>query len=495
MVKLFADKNMKVGKVNPKLYSSFVEHVGRCVYTGIYEPGHPTADENGFRGDVLELVKQLQVQMVRYPGGNFLSGYDWKDGIGPKGKRPTRPDIAWQTTEPNQFGTDEFMDWCEKTGIEPMMAVNMGTGTPKDAAELVEYCNHSGGTYFSELRKANGHEKPYAVETWCIGNEMDGPWQICGLDAEDYAKKALQAARMMKGIDPGLKLVACGSSSAEMVTYPEWDRIVLDHLYDEVDYISMHRYYWDEGNRNDFFASYYDMDAFIKTIRAAADYVKAKHRSKKVMGISFDEWNVWYQNAQGKANWAAKPKILEDVYSLKDALVFAGMMTTLLNNCDRVQIACLAQLVNAIGPIFTKERGEAIKQTTYFPFEMFSVFGRGDVMNAIVTCDAFESKFGDVPYVAASVVENTVQNEISVFLINYSDSVMPYEMELRSFGGLKPLDAVVMDGTDLEARNTFDTPEAVKPRKGNLPAMKKEIAGGSLPACSFTMLRFSKELS
>lgn len=493
MVKIFADRNLKIGKVNPKLFSSFAEHLGRSIYTGIYEPGHPRADSDGFREDVLDLVKTLKVPMVRYPGGNFLSGYDWKDGIGPKADRPVRLDLAWQTTEPNSFGTDEFMDWCKKAGIEPMMAVNMGTGTPKDAAELLEYCNHPGGTYFSELRKANGHSEPYNVKTWCIGNEMDGPWQICGMSAEDYAKKALQTAKMMRNIDPTLKLVACGSSSGEMPTFPEWDRVVLDTLYDEVDYISMHQYYWYTDSQNDFFASYRAMDNFIQTVKATADYVRAKHRSNKIMAISFDEWNVWYQNAQGQANWAQAPKILEDIYSLKDALVFGGMMTTLLNNCDRVQIACLAQLVNVIAPIFTKEGGEAIKQTIFYPFEMVSTFGRGEVMQAISTCETFESKYGSVPYVASSVVDNHEAGEITVFLTNYKESVMDCEIELRSFGNITPLDCVVLDGTDLEAQNTFASPDAVTPRKGDLPVIKNGVAQAKLPPCSFTMLRFSRE--
>ena len=487
--RIFADKNMKIGQVSPTLFGSFIEHLGRAVYTGIYEPGHPTADENGFRQDVLGMVHDLNVPMVRYPGGNFLSGYNWMDGVGPKEDRPVRLDLAWRTTETNQFGTDEFMSWCKKANIEPMMAVNLGTGTPQEAANLVEYCNYGGNSQYADLRRKNGQAEPYAIRTWCLGNEMDGPWQTCHMNAEDYSKKAQVTAQMMKQIDPSLKLVACGSSSVEMPTYPEWDRIVLDNLYEDVDYISMHRYYWYTDNLNDFFASYHDMDRFIHTIKSAIDFVKAKHRSDKTVMISFDEWNVWYQNAQGSAEWAEAPRILEDIYSLKDALVFAGMMNTLLNNCDRVEIACLAQLVNVIAPIFTAPGGKAIRQTIFFPFEMASRYGRGTVLEAMVDCGTFDSKYGQAKLLSTSIVDNG-DGTISAFLTNYAQEAMDCELELRSFGQLTATDCVILDGPDLEARNTIENPDAVTPRTGTLPTITGGIVHAALPALSHVMLRF-----
>lgn len=490
-VKIFSDKSLVVGSVSPALFSSFVEHMGRCVYTGIYEPGHPKADADGFREDVLELVKGLNVPMVRYPGGNFLSGYDWRDGIGKKDKRPVRLDLAWLTTETNQFGTDEFMDWCRKANIEPMMAVNLGTGTPLDAAQLIEYCNHPGGSYYSDLRRANGHNDPYNVKTWCLGNEMDGPWQTCGMSAEDYGKKALSTARMMRQVDPSIKLVACGSSSSAMPTYPEWDRIVLDALYEEVDYISMHNYYWYQDDINDFFASYHDMDRFIKTIKATADYVRAKHRSKKQMAISFDEWNVWYQNAQGKANWASAPRILEDIYSFKDTLVFSGMINSLLNNCDRVKVACLAQLVNVIAPIFTEPGGKAIKQAIYYPFELASRYGRGEVLNSLVDCPKFGSKYGEANYVSPSIVHDPNNRAVTVFLTNYNQTDMDCELELRGFGTLNAVESVIMKNSDLEARNTLEHPDTVTPADGDKPVIKDGVVFAKLPPLSYSMLRFT----
>ncbi|MBR1911841.1 MAG: alpha-N-arabinofuranosidase, partial [Treponema sp.] len=305
-------KDFTKGKVDDNLFSSFIEHLGRAVYTGIYEPGHPEADEQGFRKDVIKLVKDLNVSLVRYPGGNFLSGYNWKDGIGPRNKRPVRLDRAWHTIETNQVGIDDFYDWTKKAGTQILGAVNMGTGTPQDAGDIVEYCNFPDGTYWSDLRAQNGHKEPYNIKYWCIGNEMDGPWQICHLDANDYGKKALEAAKIMKWTDDSIKVVVCGSATSSMPTYPEWDRIVLEHTYDMADYISIHRYFENYGNDDDFLASFYDMDQFITTCTATCDYVKALKRSNKTMYLSFDEWNVWYQQKQTPHPWQEAPRILED---------------------------------------------------------------------------------------------------------------------------------------------------------------------------------------
>ena len=204
-----------------------------------------------------------------------------------------------------------------------MAAVNLGTGTPAEAANLVEYCNHPGGTAWSDLRRQNGHAEPHGIKLWCLGNEMDGPWQICHLSAEDYGKKALEAAKMMRWVDPTIELVACGSSNSVMSTFPEWDRIVLEYLYEQVDYISLHNYYGhtDVETLGDFLASFYDMDQFIRTVVATADYVKAKKRSRKRLYLSFDEWNVWADRSVTYETWDyAKPR-LEQIYNLQDALV------------------------------------------------------------------------------------------------------------------------------------------------------------------------------
>ncbi|HHW89591.1 MAG TPA: alpha-N-arabinofuranosidase [Clostridiales bacterium] len=487
--KIFADKNMQIGKVESKMFGSFIEHLGRAVYEGIYEPGHPAADENGFRKDVISLINELGVPIVRYPGGNFVSGYNWLDGIGKKENRPTRLDYAWRTIETNQFGTDEFMKWCEEANVEPMMAVNMGTGAPQDAGYLVEYCNHPSGTYYSELRKANGSEKPYKVKYWCLGNEMDGPWQICHLEAIDYSKKALETAKIIRWVDNRVKLIACGSSSAELPSYPDWDRIILENLYDYVDYLSIHQYYWNEGCDEDFYASYKRMDEFIKTAIATCDFVKAKKRSNKTIYLSFDEWNVWYLKDVKLEDWTQAPHILEDKYTLQDAIVFGGLMNTLLNNCHRIKIACLAQLVNVIAPIFTQKGGAAIRQTTFYPFKYVSQYGRGQALMTISECDEFDSKFGKVKELSQSVIFDEDANSLAVFVCNYSQDAIEAEIELRSFGDLEIIEHVVLDGADLKAINDFENPSRVTPKNVDLGAIKDSKAFINLSPLSWNMIR------
>jgi alpha-N-arabinofuranosidase len=471
------EKQFGIADVDDRLFSSFIEHLGRAVYSGIYEPGHPEADEQGFRKDVIGLVRDLGVNLVRYPGGNFLSGYEWTDGIGPREKRPSRLDLAWRTIEPNQVGIDEFVDWAKKANVGVMAAVNMGTGTPKAAGEMLEYCNFRGGTYWSDLRKKNGHADPYGIKTWCIGNEMDGPWQICHLDAVDYGKKALETAKIMKWIDDKVDLVVCGSATSLMPTYPEWDRIVLEHTYDHVDYLSLHRYYENLGNDEDFLASFVDMNRFIKSVSATVDYVKSLKRSSKTVNLSFDEWNVWYQQKQTRFDWEIAPPILEDQYSLLDALVFAGMGMTLINNADRVKIACLAQLVNVIAPIFTRKGGAVIRQSIYYPFRDLSMYGRGRALQPVVTSPTIETRYGDAPVLSVSAVDNG-DGCLTVFCLNIDKSAThTLDLDLRSFGKIGMTSWSVLAGPDLGAKNTFENPDTIK------PVAKKTVAG-SCATCS-----------
>jgi alpha-L-arabinofuranosidase len=490
--KITIEKNFELAPVNSNLFSSFVEHLGRAVYTGIYEPEHPLADEQGFRRDVIKMVQELHVPLVRYPGGNFLSSYDWKDGIGPRDKRPARTDIAWHSIEPNTIGIDEFYDWTQKAGTSIMGAVNMGTGTPRDAAELVEYCNHPGGTYWSDLRKKNGHENPYGIKTWCVGNEMDGPWQTCHLEAAEYGKKARETARFMKGIDNTIECVVCGSSTTSLPTYPEWDRIVLEYTYDAADYISIHRYYENFGDDDDFLASFCDMNDFIKTACATADYVKALKRSKKTMYLSFDEWNVWYQQNMQEHPWLTAPRILEDHYSLLDALVLGGLAITLLNHADRIKIACLAQLINVIAPIFTEPGKGAYRQTIYWPYHDISVYGHGTVLHPVV-CAPKEvtKKYGEVPAVIFAVVYNEETGEVTVFALNINRKEQSEtEINLASFGKTAMFFRTEMTGQDLSVKNSFDNPDAVISRPAELVQSDNGIYNVVLKSASWNVLRF-----
>ncbi len=478
--KCFSDRHYPIGKIDDKLYSSFTEHLGRCIYSGIYEPGHPTADENGYRQDVAELVKELGVPVIRYPGGNFVSCYDWHDGIGPKENRPKRMDYAWSTIETNEFGIDEFCQWAEKVGVEPMIAVNLGTGSIKDAGDLVEYCNHPSGTYWSDLRGKNGHPEPYNIKYWCLGNEMEGSWQAGHLSAEDYTKKAMEAAKIMRWVDPSIKLVACGSSYETLPTYLEWDRIMLTELYNQVDYISTHNYTMNAGQgTTNFLASYKQLDTHIKNSAKVVEFVKAKNHFDKDIKICLDEWNVWnFQDIKldsladldglttfemtSAEKWETAPSILQEKYSLLDALVVGGLGITLLNNVDTVEIACLAQLINVIAPITTVRGGGVFKQTIYHPFHMLSKYGRGTTMKAAIEAPTYTSEFGELPIVESAVVYDETKEEIRVFALNCSqDEDTEFTVELQSYGNKKLKKHLALFGDDPEMRNTIDQPDNV----------------------------------
>ncbi len=371
--RVVVDPAAQVAPVKRRLFGSFVEHLGRCVYTGIYEPGHPTADEDGFRGDVLALTQELGVSVVRYPGGNFVSNYRWEDGVGPREHRPVRRDLAWRTIETNEIGVDEFIKWTGRAGVEPMLAVNLGTRGIAEALDLLEYADHPAGTTLSEQRVANGAPDPHGVRLWCLGNELDGPWQTGHKTAAEYGRLAAETARAMRQAEPDLELVACGSSHSSMPTFGSWEATVLEEAYDVVDYISLHAYYEEhDGDPGSFLASAVDMDRFIDAVTATADYVRAKLGASKRIDLSFDEWNVWYlsrfQHDGPEPGWPVAPRLIEDRYSVTDAVVVGNLLIALLRHADRVAVACLAQLVNVIAPMMTEPGGPAWRQTTFHPF-------------------------------------------------------------------------------------------------------------------------------
>ncbi|UVI30822.1 arabinosylfuranosidase ArfA [Paenibacillus spongiae] len=469
---MIVDKDFRIGEVDKRIYGSFIEHLGRAVYGGIYEKEHPEADEQGFRTDVLQLVKEIDVPIVRYPGGNFVSGYNWEDGVGPVERRPRRQELAWRTIEPNWVGLNEFVDWCRKAGSEAMMAVNLGTRGPEEARNLVEYANFRSGTQWSDLRIQHGYRQPHGIRTWCLGNEMDGPWQIGAKTAVEYGRIAAEAAKVMKWTDPSIELVACGSSGIGMPTFPEWEATVLDLTYDHVDYISLHTYY---GNRNNdsgnFLAQSMGMDKFIHTVIATADYVQAKKRSKKKINLSFDEWNVWYHSneADGKIKpWQIAPPQLEDVYTHEDALVVGCMLISLLKRADRVRMACMAQLVNVIAPIMTVNGGAAWRQTIFYPYMHASAYGRGTALVPLIQSPKYDSKdYTDVPYLEAVAVHNEEQGEVTIFAVNRDlNGALPLSIDLRSFGPCRILEHIVLEHSDLKAANTADAPDRVKPHNG-----------------------------
>lgn len=468
---VIADADFVIAPLDRRLFGTFVEHMGRCVYGGIYEPGHPTADSNGFRGDVLALTRELAPTLVRYPGGNFLSGYDWEDGVGPKDSRPVRLDLAWHSTETNQFGTNEFMTWCKDAGVEPMFAVNLGTRGPDEARHFLEYCNHPGGTYYSDLRRSHGFEQPHDIKFWCLGNEMDGPWQTCAKTAAEYGRVAQETAKVMKWVDPTIELTACGSSQRLMPTYAAWEYEVLDACFDQVDYISLHHYMRNDGNDiSEFFAEIEALDYFIKEVASVADAVAAKRRSKKRIMLSLDEWNVWYKaHTPGdlkKPGWPEAPPLLEEIYNFEDALVVGGSLIVMMNNADRLKAGCLAQLVNVIGPIMTETGGPAWRQTIFHPFADCTRLGRGEVLRLKVDTTTFETKAqGAIPHLLVTALHDRDAGTISLFALNRSTTEdMAFDIDLRGVGeGLTIAAATELHDADLKKVNSKTAPDAIAP--------------------------------
>ncbi|WP_330340316.1 arabinosylfuranosidase ArfA [Streptomyces sp. NBC_00557] len=496
------DPAFTIGEVDPRLFGSFVEHLGRCVYTGIYEPGHPSADDAGLRTDVLELVRELGVTAIRYPGGNFVSGYRWEDSVGPVEDRPRRLDLAWHSTETNRFGLSEYIAFLRKLGpeAEPMMAVNLGTRGVAEALELQEYANHPSGTALSELRAAHGDKEPFGIRLWCLGNEMDGPWQTGHKTAAEYGRLAAETARAMRQADPAVELVACGSSGQAMPTFGAWEATVLQETYDLVDYISLHAYYEPaDGDVDSFLASAVDMESFIENVVATADHVGARLKSKKKINLSFDEWNVWYlsqweEHARtfGQTDWPEAPRLLEDSYSVTDAVVLGSLLIALLRHADRVTVACLAQLVNVIAPIMTEPGGPAWRQTTFFPFAQASKYGRGEVLDVRVDSPAYETeKYGETDLLHATAVR-AADGTVTVFAVNRSRTdALPLEVALNGLQLTTVTEHSALADADPDARNTLDDPERVVPHRVEGTAVADGTLTAVLEPLSWNVIRLA----
>lgn len=496
--KITIDPAFTVGPVRRRTFGAFVEHLGRCVYTGIFEPGHPKADEDGFRTDVLDLTRELGVSTVRYPGGNFVSGYRWEDGVGPAEARPARLDLAWHSTDPNLVGVDEFAKWSVKAGVEPMMAVNLGTRGTQEAVDLLEYCNIDGGTAFSEERKANGAAEGYGIKMWCLGNEMDGPWQIGHKNAPEYGRLAADAARAMRMVADDLELVVCGSSAPGMPTFGEWERVVLTETYELVDLISAHQYFEDFGDLQEHLSAGQRMEAFIRDIVAHIDHVKSVKKSTKQVNISFDEWNVWHASRDeskvptGK-DWPVAPVLLEDRYTVADAVVVGDLLITLLRNTDRVHSASLAQLVNVIAPIMTEPGGRSWKQTTFHPFALTSRHAKGTVLQLAVDSPLLSGgKTAEFDALSAVATFDRDSGEAVVFAVNRSatDS-LSLAAAVSGLGDVRIVEAVTYANKDPYWQATADDSTSVLPGENVSVKLDGGRLTAELPAVSWSMIRLA----
>lgn len=494
-----AHKDFTIAKIDDRVYGAFLEHLGRAVYTGIYEPGHKSADKNGMRGDVAQLVRDLNIPLVRYPGGNFVSAYNWEDGIGPREERPVRLDLAWHTSESNAVGVHEFADWCRTVGTEMMLAINLGSRGLDEARNFVEYVNGPTGSYWGDLRKKNGQADPFGVKYWCLGNEMDGPWQVGHKTADEYGRLANETAKTLRAFDKSLELIVCGSSNSDMKTYPEWERIVLEHTYETVDHISLHMYFANpEKHPGNYLALNEKLDRYIATVQSTINLVKSNKRSKRDVYISFDEWNVWYHSRQqdraildGGNGWPHAPRLLEDIYNFEDVLQVGCILNTFIRRSDVVRIACIAQLVNVIAPIMTEPGGDAWRQTIYYPYYFASIFGRGNALQLAVNCPGYDAAVADnVPYVDISGVHNEEEGTLTFFAVNrHSSESADLEVSLAGFGNASVIDHQVMTHANLEAANTLQNQNEVVPTKGSGAEVDGNVLRAKLPPYSYQMLR------
>lgn len=493
---LILDKDYVLGTVDPRLYGGFMEHLGNVIYGSVYDPGHPMADEDGFRRDILALIRALNPTLVRYPGGNFVSAYNWEEGVGPLDQRKPRLDVAWKQIDPNTIGIHEFDKWAKKAGAELMMAVNLGTRGVEAARSLVEYMNHPGGSRYSDWRIENGRKDPFGVKLWCLGNEMDGPWQMGHKTADEYGRIACEAAKAMKMVDPSIELVACGSSFSSMPTFGHWEDTVLAHCMDEVDYISLHTYY---GNHldtiGDFLAQSLDMGRFIENMAALADAAAAKKKSRKRICFSFDEWNMWSQPSLAWPGMENEPRYenrREDfVYRFEDALMVGLMLMELINHADRVKIGCFTMLTSCIEEKLTTPEGRAFARAIYHPFFLASRYGRGEVIRPVLRSPVYASRyFDDVPVIASASVWRREENALSVFVVNRAEQPQALEIDLRSFGGMKPDGHDLISHPDRKAYNTGDAPDRVAPRPGPGVRQADGLLHAQVPALSFNVYHF-----
>jgi len=453
----------KVGLIDRNIYGNFTEHLGRCIYGGIYEEGSPLSDSEGFRKDVLAAARAIHVSVLRWPGGNFSSGYNWKNGIGPKDARPRTWDTAWQEEESNRFGTDEFIEYCRKLGAEPYICVNMGTGTMQEAADWVEYCNATTDTEWANLRRKYGHEQPYRVKYWALGNEVYGSWQAGHKDAKQYAADALEFAKMMRWVDPTIKLVACGGPDVN------WNMTVLEKLVDMADYISLHHYGGSLDNAKEFADAHY-FEKQIRVLDAEITAAMSRSRRKERIAIAVDEWDIWFRSWFHRGN----PHMLEEVYNLRDALWVASALNIFHRNCNTVKLADMAQLVNVIAPIRTNAKG-ILLQTTYYPLKAYTDYCGDVALDPLVESDTFRG-FPQVPYIDISATTDESNGKLVLAVVNrHPTADINVQIVMEGFVPQGSGELYEINGPSLDATNTFENPNQVVMKPGTFTGAGRDF--------------------
>lgn len=485
------DIDRTIGEVHPHVFGNFAEHLGRCIYGGLYEPGSKLADADGARKDVMEAIRGMGVTLLRWPGGNFASGYNWKDGIGPRNQRPVRPEGAWGALEPNTFGTDEFLQYSEKLGVEPYICINAGLGTVEEARQWIEYTNESRDTYWAQQRRKNGRDKPYGVKIWGLGNEIDGPWQLGHKNVEDYTKFALEAAKAMRRVDGSIKLIASGSSNfGGNADWIGWNRVVLDQLRNEIDYISLHTYIGNRANNfEQFLAASQDIDERIEVVEGLIKAAQAGMRNPRPIYISYDEWNVWYR-ARGGSEHETGSTRLEEIYNFEDALAMGMFFNSFIRHANIVKMANLAQIVNVIAPIFTNKDGLFL-QPIYFPIAEYSKQRGNMAVDVLVKSPTYTVRRKPLSYLDVSSTWDPKTGALFVNVLNRSES-RDIEAQIDNATGTLGGSASVweMNHNDLKATHTFGDDKKVRPVTRTV-----QVAGNrftyKFPKHSLTILKLS----
>ena len=484
-----------IGEVHPHVFGNFVEHLGRCVYGGVFEEKSPLSDADGFRKDVMDATRGLGVTLLRWPGGNFASGYNWKDGIGPRDDRPARRDHAWGLLESNRFGTDDFLKYCERLGVEAYLCINAGLGSVEDARNWVEYTNESANTYWAQQRRKNGRDKPWNVKIWGLGNEIDGPWQLGHKNAEDYAKFALEAAKAMRRADESIKLIASGSSNfGPGSDWVGWNRTVLERLKNEIDYISLHTYV---GNRTNNFEEFMgfarDLEDRIEVVKGQIRAVRVGNPAARPIHIAFDEWNVWYRTlVPGSTEYDIAKTGLEEKYNYEDALAMGVFLNAFFRHADVVKMANLAQLVNVIAPMFTNPQGLYF-QTTYFPIAEYAKQRGYQSLDVRVDSPSYRAdKARGLGYLDVSATYDPKTRKVFVNVLNRSEkSDVAARIENVAGAPSGPVNVWELNHPDLKASHTFGKDDVVRPKTRS--ASVKASGNGfeyTFPKHSLTILSF-----
>ena len=479
------DTERVISEIDPKIFGNFLEHLGRCIDGGVFEEGSALSDSHGYRKDVFDAAKKLNIGILRWPGGNFSSNYHWKDGIGPRDGRPPRLEMAWGTVESNRFGTHEFLEYASMLGAEPYICTNLGTGTWEEAQQWVEYCNSAEDTAMTRLRKQNGRQQPFKVTYWGLGNEIDGQWQMGHKSADDYGKFALEAAKLMKLTDPNIKLIAAGSSDYGAGSdWTGWNRTILSYLRRHADYLSLHMYVGNpQNNFGEFLASSVDLNDRIKTAEGIIRAALSGEPGNRKIYIAWDEYNVWYR---ARGNEQRGRRILEERYNLEDALVVATFLNTFVNNAHVVKIANMAQMVNVIAPIFTNEKGLFL-QTIYYPLQLFATHTKGKALDLFVESPKYTSRrLGDVPYLDISGAYDNGTLIVNVVNRHPTQAIeAEFEAEDKQFSGA--VEAAEVNGPDIRAENDFGTSKVSAVQHSSSAQGKK--FSYRFPPHSYTMLK------